>query len=128
MTHDIDVLLVEDDDDVRSSFAEILNEAGYSTAERPDTSTALALLRSSDIGMVILDVYLPGQDGLWLLDQLDDPPPVVLITAHNYDPQVMARQAKVFLYLQKPVQPPELLLAVARSLAAIGSWVPDGSD
>jgi CheY-like chemotaxis protein len=118
MADDVDVLLVEDDEDVRCSFAEILNEAGYSTAEATDTSTALELLASTNVATVVLDIYLPGRNGLWLLDQLEDLPPVVLVTAHNYDPDVMARRAKVLLYLQKPVQPPDLLQAVARSLAA----------
>ena len=58
---------------------------------------------------------MPGMDGLVLLDQLDDPPPIALLTGHEYDKEVMARRAKVLLYLQKPVSP-EALLKVAERL------------
>jgi two-component system, NtrC family, phosphoglycerate transport system response regulator PgtA len=114
----VDVLLVEDDDDVRSSFVEILRGGGYTTAEARDSPSALELLESLAVRTILLDVYLPGLSGLWLLDQLDDPPPVVLVTAHDYDPEVLVRRDKVFLYVRKPIPPAELLRVVARSVAA----------
>jgi DNA-binding NtrC family response regulator len=113
----VDVLVVEDEEAVRTSFADILAEAGYSTAEAFDSSAALELLSNTAVGTVVLDVFLPGRSGLWLLDQLESPPPVVLVTAHHYDPEIMARRDKVFMYLQKPVNPPELLQVVARAIA-----------
>jgi two-component system phosphoglycerate transport system response regulator PgtA len=115
---DVDVLLVEDDEDVRTTFVDILRGAGYSTAEAGDSHAALQQLEFLTVRSVLLDVYLPGLSGLWLLDQIDDPPPVVLVTAHDYDPEVLARREKVFLYVQKPVAPAELLRVVARSVAA----------
>lgn len=114
----VDVLLVEDDEGVRTSFVEILQGAGYTTAEAGDSHAALLQLESCSVRTVLLDVYLPGLSGLWLLDQLEDPPPVVLVTAHDYDPEVLARREKVFLYVQKPIAPSELLRVVARSVAA----------
>ena len=115
---DVDVLLVEDDEDVRSTFVDILRGAGYTTAEAGDSHAALQQLELLTVRAVLLDVYLPGLSGLWLLDQIEDPPPVVLVTAHDYDPEVLARREKVFLYVQKPVSPAELLRVVARSVAA----------
>ncbi|HAM03450.1 MAG TPA: hypothetical protein DCQ30_14680 [Acidimicrobiaceae bacterium] len=115
---DVDVLLVEDDEAVRTTFVDILRGAGYTTAEAGDSHAALQQLESLTVRSVLLDVYLPGLSGLWLLDQLEDPPPVVLVTAHDYDPEVLARREKVFLYVQKPVVPTELLRVVARSVAA----------
>jgi two-component system, cell cycle response regulator len=120
-TGEIDVLLVEDDQDLRRGFVEILREARYSTAEAENASEALYLVRSMNVSAVLLDLYLPDHSGLWLLDQLDDPPPVVLITGHDYDLEVMSRQSKVLMYLQKPIKPPDLLAATARAVAA--NWV-----
>ena len=117
MADKLDVLLVEDDEPVRTSFAEILREARYTVVEAADSQAALELLNTADVRTVVLDVYLPTRSGLWLLDQLDDPPPVVLVTGHPYDPEVMRRRDKVFLYLQKPIHPPELLVGVARAVA-----------
>ena len=117
MADHVDVLVVDDDHSVRTSCAEILREANYSVVEAADAWEALRHLASYDIGAILLDIFMPDRDGLWLLDQLEDPPPVVLITARNYDLEVMARREKVFMYLQKPVRPPELLNVVARAMA-----------
>ena len=114
----IDVLIVEDDEGVRESEADVLHSGGYTTAEVGDCLSALELLESEQFGSVVLDVYMSGLSGLWLLDQLDDPPPVLLVTAHDYDPNVLSRREKFFMYLQKPVAPLELLQAVSRALKA----------
>ncbi|HMK99452.1 MAG TPA: response regulator [Acidimicrobiales bacterium] len=117
MDDDIDVLVVEDDDDLRTSWREILRDAGWQVEEACDGLTALEFLRSIPIGAVVLDISLPLLDGFGLLDQLERPPPVLLVTGHIYDSEVMERRDKVLFYLQKPVQPPELLWAVARAIA-----------
>lgn len=108
------ILLVEDHASVRETTADVLREGGYDVAEVEDAFAALAFLRENDVSAVILDVYMPGMDGLVLLDHLDDPPPIALLTGHEYDKEVMARRAKVLLYLQKPVSPEDLLKAAER--------------
>jgi len=59
---------------------------------------------------------MPGLDGLGLLDRVSDPPPVVLITARDYDAEVIKRRSKVSMYLQKPVPPASLLQAVGAAI------------
>jgi CheY-like chemotaxis protein len=108
------VLVVDDNDAVRGSFAEVLRTAGYAVQEAEDGFAALEWLRSSDVGAIFLDVYMPGLGGLELLDVLDDPPPVALLTEHEYDPEVISRRSKVAMFLQKPVPPVVLLAAAAR--------------
>jgi CheY-like chemotaxis protein len=108
------VLVVDDDRDVRGSCAEVLRTAGYRVVEAGDGLAALELLKSSDIGAVLLDIFMPGLDGLSLLDQIDDPPPVALLTAHAYDEAIVVRRSKIAMYMQKPINPPALLEAVAQ--------------
>jgi CheY-like chemotaxis protein len=108
------VLVVDDNDAVRGSFAEVLRTAGYEVKEAEDGFAALEWLRSTDMGAIFLDVYMPGLGGLELLDVLDDPPPVALLTEHEYDPEVISRRSKVAMFLQKPVPPAVLLAAAAR--------------
>src|SRR5580704_3936387 len=108
------VLVVDDDRDVRGSCAEVLRTAGYRVVEAGDGLAALELLKSSDIGAVLLDIFMPGLDGLSLLDEIEDPPPVALLTAHAYDEAVVVRRSKIAMYMQKPINPPALLEAVAR--------------
>jgi CheY-like chemotaxis protein len=119
MSHDQTVLVVDDDSDVRRSCAEVLRTAGYRVVEAEDGLAALELLKSSDVGAVLLDVFMPGLDGLSLLDLLENPPPVALLTAHGYDEAIVVRRSKVATYMQKPVDPPALLEAVSRMFAGV---------
>jgi CheY-like chemotaxis protein len=120
------VLVVDDDSDVRCSCAEVLRTAGYVVHEAADGYAAIEYLRTRVISAVLLDVNMPGLDGLSLLDQFDLLPPVALLTEHEYDPEVIARRTKVFMYLAKPVPPQNLIEAVAHMLTAsdIGSPEP----
>lgn len=112
------VLVVDDDFDVRSSCAAVLRTAGYCVREAEDGYAAIEGLRSGDIGVVILDVNMPRLDGLALLDEVDDLPPVILMTEREYDFDVIARRSKVSLYVAKPVAPDDLIEAVAHLLSS----------
>jgi len=116
----IDVLVVEDDEDLRTSWRDILLDARWQVEEASNGLVALEFLRARPVRAMLLDVGMPVLDGFGLLDQLENPPPVLLVTAHVYDSEVMARRDKVFMFLQKPVPPPELLQAVARAMALGG--------
>lgn len=114
----VDVLIVDDNDQVRASCASVLVDAGYCVLEAENGAVAFEVLRSRDIGAIILDIGMPVLDGFGLLDRLQDPPPILLLTARGYDREVMERLDKVFLYLRKPTPPPDLLEAVALAVAA----------
>lgn len=112
----VDVLVVDDDEAVRSSFAEILRQNGMSTAEAADGLGALEHLAASQVGIVVLDVCMPKLSGLQLLDLLDEPPPVVLVTGEVHNDEITSRQQKITWFLTKPVAPRELVVIVARCL------------
>lgn len=108
----VDVLVVDDDEAVRESLAEIISLAGYSTATACDGCEAFEVLSATIVRAMVLDVRMPCLDGLALLDLLEEPPPVILLTAatvEGADPTM----AKVTWYLQKPVPPAHLLDLVA---------------
>ena len=111
------MLVVDDDSDVRHSCAEVLRTAGYRVVEAGYGQAALDHLKSSGVDAILLDVFMPGLDGLSVLDQIEDPPPVALLTAHVYDDEIVARRSKVAMYIQKPIAPLALLEAVARMFA-----------
>jgi len=111
----IDVLVVDDEADIRATFAEILRNAGYEVAEAEDGFVALECLRSATVAVMVLDVNMPVLDGRQLLDQIDDPPPVILVTSCDQD-EVIGFQSKIPLYLQKPVRPKALLEAVEQAI------------
>ena len=109
--------MVDDNADVRGSLAAVLRSAGYAVTEAPGGFAALEHLRSAPVDAIVLDVFMPGLSGLELLDMIDDPPPVALLTVFEDDPEVVARRDKVATHLQKPVAPRELLRAVAALFA-----------
>jgi DNA-binding response OmpR family regulator len=112
-----DVLVVEDEPDVRSSVAEILRGAGYRVAEAADGGEALAVLSSEEVGAVLLDLRMPRMDGMTLLERVQDPPPVIIVSAHSPDDGERARLGrKVVDVLKKPVHPDVLLDRLGRAL------------
>jgi CheY-like chemotaxis protein len=109
----VDVLVVDDDEDVRTSVAEILRRADHTVAEAENGAVALTCLEDMDVAVLVVDVRMPRLDGLSLLQTLDDPPPTVLISAYFVDDDVRQRLGpKVAAYLRKPFRPEHLLAAV----------------
>jgi two-component system nitrogen regulation response regulator NtrX len=58
------ILVVDDEAEIRSSLEEILREEGYGVASAPDAGEAMVLLRDTPYDVVLLDIWLPGRDGL----------------------------------------------------------------
>lgn len=116
------VALVEDDDDLRHSVAQLLGLAGCSVTEFSNASDALHRLDESWAGVVITDVRMPGMTGVEFfrrLRDLDPELPVVLITAHgNIEMAVDALKAGAWDFLTKPFAPEALLAAVERAVKA----------
>ena len=110
----VDVLVVDDDEAVRSTCAEILRDSGFVVEVAEDGDIALDMLEDIDVGVMLLDLKMPRKDGFSVLEALDDPPPVVLISAFPMDEGVRARVGKKIAgYMQKPVSPHRLVPLVA---------------
>ena len=111
------VLVCDDDEGVRSTVAEILRRAGYRVLEAQDGEMALEMLGQEHVSALILDIRMPRRDGVALLDALESPPAVLLVSAFSVEPAVRARIGpKVFRYLRKPVQPERLLDILAAAV------------
>ncbi len=108
-----DVLVVDDEADVRRSICEVLRTAGLSVSEAEDGAVAFGLLREHRYGMVLLDIRMPKLDGVSLIEALVELPPVVVHSAFTLSAEERGRLGgKVVRYLHKPVSPQELLGAV----------------
>lgn len=80
------IVLVEDDDGLRSALARILELAGYRVESYPSAEDALAAGASARAQCIVCDVYLPRESGFGLcrrLAQSGPRPPVIFITAHD---------------------------------------------
>ncbi len=118
-TLDADVLIVDDEADVRRSMCDVLQTSGFSVVEAEDGAVAFGLLRDNRYGMVLLDVRMPKLDGVTLIESLTELPPVVVHSAFSLNAEERQRLGvKVVRYLRKPVSPQELLSAVQYVLGA----------
>ena len=117
----VDVLVVDDDEAVRSTSAGVLRDAGYAVAVASDGDVALRLLKREAVGVVLLDIRMPRRDGLSVLEEIESPQLVVLVSALSLDDATLARvDAKIVTYLEKPVPPDRLLRTVADTLGRSG--------
>jgi CheY-like chemotaxis protein len=111
-----DVLVVDDEESLRTSVADILRSAGYSVMEAEDGQAALDVLETEDVAVVILDQKMPRRTGTEVVNSLDSPPPpaIILLSAHRIENGDRALiDKKVFSFLTKPVAPLRLLDEVA---------------
>jgi DNA-binding response OmpR family regulator len=121
MTGRARILVVDDEPNVRLVFRTALEAAGYTLAEAGDGGTALEELGRSRADLVLLDLQMPGMDGMATLRRLRDAGdgvPMVIVTAHSSVPHaVEAMKLGAIDFLAKPLSPDTLRRVVAEVLA-----------
>jgi DNA-binding response OmpR family regulator len=113
------VLVVDDEPVVRDVVARYLRRDGYDTLEAADGEAAKGILETSDPSLVVLDVMLPGLDGLelcrWIRSTCDTP--VVLLTALGEEgDRIAGLELGADDYVTKPFSPRELVIRVGNVL------------
>src|ERR1700712_2107629 len=117
----LEVLIVDDEQDIRELVAGVLEDEGYAARVAADSDTALAALAERRPSLVLLGVWLQGSrlDGLDLLDEIkrrDPSLPVLVISGHgNIDTAVAAVRRGAADFIEKPFEAERLLLLVARA-------------
>ena len=117
----LDILVVDDEQDIRELVAGVLEDEGYETRAAGDSDAALEAISSRRPSLVLLDVWLQGSrlDGLDLLDEIkrrDPSIPVLVISGHgNLDTAVAAIRRGAVDFIEKPFNADRLLLMVARA-------------
>jgi two-component system nitrogen regulation response regulator NtrX len=117
----LDILIIDDEADIREMIAGVLGDEGFATRTAKDSDSALAALAERRPSLIILDVWLQGSqlDGLELLDEIksrDPTLPVVVISGHgNIETAVAAIKQGAYDFIEKPFQAEQLLLVVGRA-------------
>jgi two-component system nitrogen regulation response regulator NtrX len=117
-----DILVVDDEADIRELVSGILADEGYAVRTAGDSTAALAAIRARRPSLLIQDIWMQGGglDGLELLDlvkTLDPELPVVMISGHgNIETAVSAIKRGAYDFLEKPFKSDRLLLLVERAL------------
>lgn len=103
---EVDVLVVDDNDAVRQSGAEILRLAGLSVAEAVDGQDAVEILTAVQPRVIVLDLLMPRRDGYSVIAAVDGSTPIIVVSAVDVDDDSRRRMGgRVWEYLRKPVSP-----------------------
>ncbi|MHB8873423.1 MAG: sigma-54-dependent transcriptional regulator [Myxococcaceae bacterium] len=115
------ILVVDDEEIVRESLTGWLKKDGYTLAAVPDGPSALAKVRAERWSVLLVDLKMPGMDGLQVLEEVKKLQPdaaVVIMTAYaTVDTAVAAMKMGAYDYLVKPFDPEELSLMMQKIVA-----------
>ena len=116
------ILIIEDEPAVSRSISEILSLEGYSVRVVGDALTALDIIQSQNLSLILSDIKLPGMNGLELLHHLKQTHkevPLLVMSGHgNIDTAVQALKLGAKDYLEKPLDLNRLLNAIRMHLRA----------
>jgi len=119
-----DILIVDDEADIRELVSGILQDEGFITRSARDSDDALAHVASRRPSLVFLDIWLQGSrlDGLQLLDAMKSQHselPIVMISGHgNIETAVAAIKQGAYDFIEKPFKADRLVLVAQRALEA----------
>jgi DNA-binding response OmpR family regulator len=131
MNRPLRILLVEDDDRLAALIKDYLNQQGYDVSIERRGDTAAARIRSDNPDLVILDLMLPGKDGLAVCRSVraDFHSPILILTAREDDmDQVAGLEMGADDYVKKPVEPRVLLARIRALLRRCEQTAPENSS
>jgi FixJ family two-component response regulator len=123
MSHDRPIVYVLDDDSrIREALSALLSSVGHDVKTFSNAAEYLAFQRPDVPGCLVLDLDLPGMNGLELQKQLTDAgPPIVFLTGHGDIPStVKAMKAGATEFLSKPFEEKDLLHAIDAAIRIDG--------
>src|SRR6185312_6605956 len=117
MAHDI--LIVDDEADIRMLIAGVLKDEGYNTREAANSDEVLAAIQVRQPTLIILDIWLEGIETLRQMRTDIPPVPVVMISGHGtIETAVEAIKIGAYDFIEKPFKADRLLLLIARAIEA----------
>ena len=116
------ILIVDDEPAIRQSLKDVLEDEGYRVAAADGGEACLEILRKHSVDVVLLDVWLPGMDGLQTLVKirdLEDAPEVIMISGHGtIETAVKATKLGAYDFLEKPLSLEKTLILLKHALDA----------
>ena len=115
------ILVIDDEESIRNTLGQILRDERYDTALCESGEEGLTTFAREDFDLVLLDIWLPGVDGLAVLERLkaaSPSTPVIMISGHgNVDTAVRATRLGAYDFLEKPLSLERVLLTVSHALS-----------
>jgi len=125
------ILVVDDDEDIRSLLADYLGEQGWHISTAQDGADMQQVLDTTPIDLIVLDLTLPGSDGLTLCRDLraHSAIPVIMLTARSAPlDRILGLEMGADDYLCKPFEPRELLVRIRNVLRRSNATTSDSSS
>jgi DNA-binding response OmpR family regulator len=115
------ILVVDDEPVARQSLTDILKLEGYNVISVPNGQAAVEYVRTHPIDLMIVDLRMPGMDGLevvQVVNQISPETEVILLTAFgSTETAIQALRLRIHDYLLKPASPAQILASVKKGLA-----------
>ncbi|MEL6285717.1 MAG: response regulator, partial [Pseudomonadota bacterium] len=127
MSEEAHILVVDDDDRIRELLKRFLIKSGHRVTSAADAETARRMLATLTFDLVILDIMMPGEDGLSLLSAVreKDDTPVILLTARGMaGDRIEGLRRGADDYVPKPFEPEELALRITAILKRTAKAAP----
>jgi nitrogen regulation protein NR(I) len=116
------ILIIDDDDQLRKSFYKLLSEEGYTAEGAASGEAGLEIVQNQSPDLVIIDVRLPGMNGLETFEAihaLEPKLPVIIMTAYGTtETAIQATKMGAFDYILKPFEIPDMLTVINQALEA----------
>ena len=118
------ILVVDDEPDIRTLIKEILEDEGFSVETAADALQAREIRRSFNPDLVLLDIWMPGTDGIALLKEWKEKEliriPVIMISGHGtVETAVEATRIGAYDFIEKPISLAKLVLTVKHTLEIV---------
>ena len=114
------ILIIDDEASIRESLSGILADEGFQTISAEDGQQGLALLEEEQVDLVLLDIWMPGLDGLEVLKRIKESPvelPVIMISGHGtIETAVQATKMGAYDFIEKPPSYDKIILSINNAL------------
>ncbi len=114
------VLIVDDEPGIRESLTDVLQDEGYRVESAESGEACLEMLQGRKYDVVLLDIWLPGMDGIQVLERIqsvDAPPKVIMISGHGtIETAVRSTKLGAFDFIEKPLSIDKTLLTLRHAL------------
>ena len=114
------ILIVDDEPIARKSLTDILRLEGFIVASAPNGQAAVEYVRTHHIDLMVVDLRMPGMDGLevvQVVNQISPDTEIILLTAFaSTETAIQALRLRIHDYLQKPAPPAQIVASVKKGL------------
>jgi two-component system nitrogen regulation response regulator NtrX len=113
------LLIIDDEESIRDSLSGILADEGFTALAAPSAEEGLSILDHKDVDLVLLDIWMPGMDGLEALKEIRSryDTPVIMISGHGtIETAVQATRDGAFDFIEKPLSYDKTLLSINKGL------------